>query len=130
MSAREGQGQIRDVEQGTDAAPAQLAQVSPPSTRVAAVHACRRRARPCITPCVAPRCARVPQVDFRVDFVQKGTLNLMVLKETSTFRKDAEGRWLYAKGDVEYEAQSVTLTEEEQQQLQQKLAEHNERVGG
>ena len=67
--------------------------------------------------------AELAQVDFRVDFVQKGTLNLMVLRETSTFRKDAEGRWLYAKGDVEYEAQSADFTPEEAEAIRAKAAE-------
>ena len=39
------------------------------------------------------------------------------------FRKDeGEGRWLYAQGDVAYEAQSVVLTEEEQAELKAKFA--------
>jgi len=67
--------------------------------------------------------AALAQVDFRADFAQKGTLNLMVLKETSTFRRDEHGRWLYAQGEVDYEAQSVVLTEEEKQRLHEKLKE-------
>ena len=63
--------------------------------------------------------AELAQVDFRVDFVQKGTVNLMVLCETSTFRKDAEGRWLYAQGDVTYEAQTCDLSPEEQAKLRE-----------
>ena len=65
--------------------------------------------------------AELAQVDFKVDFVQKGTLNLMVLCEKSTFRRDAaSSAWLYAQGDVEYEAQSVQLTEEQKAELQEK----------
>ena len=45
--------------------------------------------------------AELAMVDFKVDFVQKGTINLMVLNEKSTFRK-VDGTWLYAKGDVSY----------------------------
>jgi len=48
--------------------------------------------------------AHLAQVDFRVNFVQKGSLNLMVLCEKSTFRK-VDGKWLYAQGEVSYEAQ-------------------------
>lgn len=48
------------------------------------------------TPC------ELAEVSFSVNFAQKGTLKLMVLKETSTFRKTDEGAWLYAKGDVDY----------------------------
>ena len=44
-------------------------------------------------------------VGFRARFVQKGTLNLMVLCEQSTYRKADDGRWLYSAGDVSYEAQ-------------------------
>jgi len=69
--------------------------------------------------------ARLAQVDFHVDFVQKGTLNLMVLKERSTFRQTSEGHWLYAKGEVDYDAQSVQLTSEEKEELAEKVAEHN-----
>ena len=76
----------------------------------------------------AASAARLAQVDFRVDFVQKGTLNLMVLCETSTFRQDAEGRWLYAQGEVEYDAQSIVLTEEEKAQLAERAEEHNKMV--
>lgn len=43
--------------------------------------------------------ATLAQVDFQADFCQKGTLNLMVLRETSTLRK-ADNGWLYAQGDV------------------------------
>lgn len=46
------------------------------------------------------------QVKFKVDFCQKGTLNLMTLCETSTFKQEpTTGRWLYVRGDVSYEAQ-------------------------
>ena len=45
------------------------------------------------------------EVDFRAKFCQKGTVKLTVLNEKSTFRKTDDGEWLYAKGDVEYEAQ-------------------------
>ena len=54
-------------------------------------------------------------MDFTADFCQKGSLNLLVLKETSSFRKDTEGRWLYAQGEVDYDAQSVQLSDEEKQ---------------
>ena len=53
------------------------------------------------TPC------ELSEVSFSVNFAQKGPLKLMVLKETSTFRKTDEGVWLYAKGDVTYEASPV-----------------------
>eukprot|EP00325_Prymnesiales_sp_UTEX-LB-985_P035246 CAMPEP_0174721398 /NCGR_PEP_ID=MMETSP1094-20130205/36106_1 /TAXON_ID=156173 /ORGANISM="Chrysochromulina brevifilum, Strain UTEX LB 985" /LENGTH=238 /DNA_ID=CAMNT_0015922079 /DNA_START=240 /DNA_END=956 /DNA_ORIENTATION=- len=45
-------------------------------------------------------------VDFRVNFCQKGTFNLMTLVEKSSFFRDASGRWLYANGEVSYESQS------------------------
>jgi len=53
----------------------------------------------------ASSAATLAQVAFKVKFAQKGTVKLTVLKETSTFRKTDEGAWLYAKGDVDYEAQ-------------------------
>jgi len=71
--------------------------------------------------------AELAQVDFKVDFVQKGTLNLMVLCEKSTFRKQADGEWLYAQGEVGYDAQSVELSEEEQQRLHEKVAEQQQK---
>ena len=46
------------------------------------------------------------KVSFQADFTQKGTPNLTTLKELSTFRKTEDGIWLYAKGEVDYEAQS------------------------
>ena len=46
------------------------------------------------------------RVAFRANFVQKGTINLLVLCEQSTFRR-VDGKWLYADGQVNYEAQSV-----------------------
>ena len=64
--------------------------------------------------------AELAQVDFRVDFVQKGTVNLMTLCETSTFRRGEEGRWLYAQGEVEYEAQSADVTPEEAAAIREK----------
>lgn len=71
--------------------------------------------------------AELAQVSFKVDFVQKGTLNLMVLNEKSTFRKDAEsGKWLYSKGEVSYDAQAVSLTDEEKERLMEKQREVNE----
>lgn len=42
--------------------------------------------------------------EFRAKFVQKGTLNLLTLVEKSAFYKD-DGKWLYANGEVRYEAQ-------------------------
>jgi len=46
------------------------------------------------------------QVAFRADFCQKGTLNLMTLCETSSFvRHPTTGAWLYANGQVTYDAQ-------------------------
>jgi len=50
--------------------------------------------------------ATLARAAFRVNFVQKGTLNLMVLCEQSTFRK-VDGNWLYADGQVNYEAQGT-----------------------
>lgn len=73
--------------------------------------------------------ATLAQVDFKADFRQKGTINLMELHETSTFRLDAEGGWLYAQGDVSYDAQSVQLSEEERAQLHAKLLEQQEAEG-
>lgn len=49
--------------------------------------------------------APVARVAFRVNFCQKGTLNLMVLCEQSSFRRAEDGTWLYADGQVNYEAQ-------------------------
>jgi len=65
--------------------------------------------------------AELAQADFRVNFAQKGTLNLMVLKESSTFRK-VDGKWLYASGEVAYEAQEVEMTAEEKVRLEQMKA--------
>jgi SEC-C motif-containing protein len=42
-------------------------------------------------------------VGFRANILQKGTINLMALREHSTVRK-CDGRWLYTKGDVDYES--------------------------
>ena len=43
------------------------------------------------------------EVGFRANICQKGTLNLMGLREISTVRKSEDGRWLYWKGDTTYE---------------------------
>ena len=67
--------------------------------------------------------AELAEVDFRADFAQKGTLKLMVLKETSTLRKSSESGWLYAQGEVSYDAQSVEMSEEDRQRLHEKMAE-------
>jgi len=45
-------------------------------------------------------------VSFRANFVQKGTLKLLVSCEDSSFVRDASGKWLYSSGEVTYEAQS------------------------
>ena len=47
----------------------------------------------------------------------------MVLKETSTLRKSGESGWLYAQGEVSYDAQSVEMSEEDRQRLREKMAE-------
>jgi len=44
------------------------------------------------------------QVPFRAKLVQKGAIKMLDLLETSTLVRGAAGGWLYAKGDVEYEA--------------------------
>ena len=47
-------------------------------------------------------------VGFRANFCQKGSINLMALREFSTFRRSADdGSWLYSAGDVSYEAQEA-----------------------
>lgn len=48
--------------------------------------------------------AMLAKVDFRAHFCQKGSVNLMVLCESSTFRYFG-GKWLYSQGDVKYERQ-------------------------
>ena len=59
-------------------------------------------------------------VAFEVDFVPKGTFDLKILKEKSTFRHDsARGGWLYADGEVDYEAQAAELTPEEQEKYRE-----------
>ena len=67
--------------------------------------------------------AELAEVDFRVDFAQKGTLKLMVLSETSTLRKSGESGWLYAQGEVSYDAQRVEMSEEDQLRLREKIAQ-------
>jgi len=44
-----------------------------------------------------------PAVSFRVSFVQKGTINLCDAVERSEFAR-RDGKWLYTRGDVRYEA--------------------------
>ena len=79
----------------------------------------------------AAAAAELAQVDFRADFCQKGTLNLLVLKERSTFRRDgASGAWLYAQGEVDYDAQAVQLSEAETAELHRKMKEQQEAAGG
>ena len=69
------------------------------------------------------------EVDFRADIVQKGTLNLLVLCETSTFRR-VDGAWRYSKGAVEYEAQTAEFTEEEMARVREMAAKRKEEAGG
>jgi SEC-C motif-containing protein len=45
------------------------------------------------------------KVPFKAKFCQKGTVQLTVLNELSTFRQTEDGQWLYTKGEVSYEAQ-------------------------
>ena len=44
---------------------------------------------------------------FRAHLVQKGAIKMVDAIETSKFVRDHDGRWLYASGDVEYEASKV-----------------------
>ena len=56
-------------------------------------------------------------VRFRASVCQKGMLNLLVACETSSFLRDASSKWLYASGQVTYEAQEVEMTEEDRVRL-------------
>ena len=57
-------------------------------------------------------------VHFRAKVCQKGTLNLLVACETSSFSRDAtSSTWLYADGQVTYEAQEVEMTDEDHVRL-------------
>ena len=47
------------------------------------------------------------KVSFRAKLVQKGAIKMLDLLETSTLVRGAEGGWLYAKGEVGYEASPV-----------------------
>ena len=58
-----------------------------------------------------PPAADEAHVTFRAHLVQKGSIKMVDAIETSKFVRDGE-RWLYASGDVEYEATKVgTLPE-------------------
>jgi len=47
------------------------------------------------------------RVPFRAKLVQKGAIKMLDLLETSTLVRGAAGGWLYAKGEVEYEASPI-----------------------
>lgn len=51
------------------------------------------------------------KVSFRAKLVQKGAIKMLDLLETSTLVRGAEGGWLYAKGEVGYEASPVVENE-------------------
>ena len=53
-----------------------------------------------------PSAADEAHLTFRAHLVQKGAIKMVDEIETSKFVRDGE-RWLYASGDVEYEATKV-----------------------
>ena len=54
----------------------------------------------------APPAGDEAHVSFRARLVQKGAIKMLDLVEKSTFVRE-DGKWLYAAGEVQYEASPI-----------------------